>query len=217
LAVTDTGAGMDEATLGHVFEPFFTTKPKGQGTGLGLATVLGIAAQSGGHVFAASAPGQGTAFEVYLPAVDGIPNPERPAARSESESGRGTIVVVEDQAAVRQVVVRALRGHGFKVFEAGDAAEAFALVEQTGVPNLLLSDLVLPNESGLALAKRLRRAHPELPVLFMSADAERILANETPLPASDFIAKPFRPEDLVARVRTLIEGKGARDAAAPGA
>jgi two-component system cell cycle sensor histidine kinase/response regulator CckA len=205
LAVRDAGVGIDPETLPHVFEPFFTTKPTGMGTGLGLATVWGIATQLGGHVFVASRVGAGTTFEVYLPRATGeaVPKAVEPLA-ARAATGE-TIIVVDDQPQVRQVVVHALEHRGFRVLEAGSASEARRLAEAEPVgPRLLLSDVVMPEAGGVVLARRLRARHPDLAVLFMSGHAGEVASDSALVPGAAFIAKPFSPDDLVARVYELL-------------
>jgi signal transduction histidine kinase/CheY-like chemotaxis protein len=205
LTVTDSGRGMDDATQAHLFEPFFTTKPPGQGTGLGLATVASVAKQGNGHVFVSSGAGQGSTFEVYLPRVQ-----ETEAAASatspSSVTGAETIMVVDDQFQVRQVVARALERQGYDVLVASSAAEATRLGEGAGGrARLLLSDLVMPGDSGPSLARRLRENNPRLAVLFMSGYAEEAVGGEArSIPGASFISKPFSPDDLLRRVRELL-------------
>jgi two-component system cell cycle sensor histidine kinase/response regulator CckA len=204
LAVRDDGTGMDDETRARVFEPFFTTKPAGQGTGLGLATVWSVASQGSGHVFVASRPGQGSTFEVYLPRVSGVPTAEG-ATAPPSLAGAETVLVVDDQVQVRQVVARALERHGYRVVLASNASEAARLCEPPGPrPRLLLSDLVMPGDSGPALARRLREANPHLAVLFMSGYAEEAMGDARAIEGAAFIQKPFAPDALLAKVRDLL-------------
>jgi signal transduction histidine kinase len=203
LAVTDSGTGMDPQTQAKVFEPFFTTKPPGQGTGLGLATVWSVASQGDGHVFVASQPGQGSTFEVYLPRVLNLAR-EEIVAQPPSLEGAETVLVVDDQFQVRQVVARTLERHGYRVLVASSATEAARLCEGAR-PRLLLSDLVMPGDSGPSLARRLRQGNPQLAVLFMSGYAEEAVGGEArSIGGAAFIAKPFSPDDLLARVRELL-------------
>jgi len=205
LAVSDTGTGMDEQTRAHVFEPFFTTKPAGQGTGLGLATVWSVATEGKGHVFVSTQPSQGATFEVYLPRVMEAA-PQESGVAAVSLEGVETVLVVDDQLQVRQVVARSLERHGYRVLVASSGAEAARLCEHPGVrPRLLLSDLVMPGESGPSLARRLRERNPRLAVLFMSGYAEEAVGGDARMiEAAEFIAKPFSPDDLLARVRELL-------------
>lgn len=207
LSVTDTGAGMDWKTRNRAFEPFFTTKPVGQGTGLGLSTAYGIIKQSEGYIWLYSEPGQGTSVKVYLPLADGAVEQPRPV--SEPPRGQGeTILVVEDEEAVRSLVRRTLEDAGYKVVEAVDGKEGLNRVlaadPQVG---LVLCDVVLPEMSGDALGRRLASIRPELPILYMSGYpglevVERgMIAREVP-----FIEKPFNAENLALAVRRLLDG-----------
>jgi two-component system, cell cycle sensor histidine kinase and response regulator CckA len=208
LEVTDSGIGMDEETISHVFEPFFTTKSADRGTGLGLATVYGIVRQSGGFVWAYSEVGRGTTFKVYLPVVDAPVEPphERDHAGLLTARGR-TVLLVEDDAPVRAVVRRMLEAHGFTILEAGAGDEALALsdAEDPGSLDLLVADTVIPGPGGTVLAGRIRGRHPELRTLVMSGYSETIATGDVPLePGTEFIAKPFSPADLNAKLTTLL-------------
>jgi len=211
LTVSDTGEGMDQATLRHVFEPFFTTKPVGQGTGLGLSTVYGIVQQSGGLVSARSEPGRGTAFEIHLPQADGaegeIAAPARPPAAGTSE----TILVVEDEPTVRDIIARTLRKQGYTVLQAADGPAALELAGRRQVPlSLVIADVVMPGMSGGRLAARLAERWPHVPVLFTSGytgfDAvSRGLLDQ----GRDFIQKPLDPDVLAEKVREILEARKA--------
>jgi len=206
LAVSDTGHGMDQATLAHAFEPFFTTKGVGQGTGLGLATVYGIVKQSDGYVWAYSEPGQGTTIKLYLPVTDAAPEAAAmepaPAVAAKGE----LVLVVEDEAQVRTIAARALTEAGFRVLEAETGARALEIVRRNGHrPALMLVDVVMPGISGSELALELAQVVPGVPVLFTSGytDAE-ILRRGLLEPGAAFLAKPFSPEALVRAVRTRM-------------
>jgi CheY-like chemotaxis protein len=208
LEVQDTGVGIDEETLAHVFEPFFTTKEADEGTGLGLATVYGIVQQSGGFVWAYSEPGQGSTFKVYLPTVEAAVEvgAERPPQALISAGGR-TVLLVEDDPTVRSVVRRMLEAHGFAILEAaeGDAALELSDARTPGSLDLLVTDTVVPGPGGTALADRVRRRHPALRTVIMSGYSEALATGDVPLePGTEFIAKPFGPEDLNAKLRTLL-------------
>jgi two-component system cell cycle sensor histidine kinase/response regulator CckA len=208
LAISDDGCGMDAATRERLFEPFFTTKEAGKGTGLGLATVYGIVKQSGGHIWIYSEPGQGTTFRVYLPRIEGelaAPRLEPPAP---SAGGGETVLVVEDQESLRQLLTRLLTIAGYRVLAAAHGAEALRVVAaHDGAVHLLLTDVVMPGMGGLELRERLRATHPELRVLFMSGYTEEAVARHGVLdPARDFLGKPFTAAELARRVRARLDG-----------
>ena len=208
LAVTDTGAGMDEDTRTHVFEPFFTTKEERVGSGLGLATVYGTVKQCGGSIWVDSEPGRGARFEIYLPRVDEpLDTSEETGGVAPVAGGSETILVVEDDQLVRQLVVRILRGQGYAVLEAADAAEAESLArEHAGPIHLLVTDVVMPGGDGIGLAGRLAETRPETKVVYMSGYAERQPAGGGLfLPGAAFLAKPFTPSDLLRKVRDALD------------
>ena len=208
LTVSDNGIGMDEQTKAHLFEPFFTTKEKGQGTGLGLATVYGVVKQSGGYIWVDSEPGQGTTFKVYLPRVTGS-SPREPGIPAEPATFRGTetILLVEDEATVRTVVRDALERQGYTVLEAASAEAAIQIGERHHGPiHLLLTDMVMPVTSGGQLAVQLRRARPEIRVLFMSGYPDGAVVGRTePGQGVAYLEKPFGHEALARAVRQALE------------
>jgi two-component system, cell cycle sensor histidine kinase and response regulator CckA len=209
LAVSDTGVGMDEATSQRVFEPFFTTKELGKGTGLGLATVYGIVKQSGGDIWVYSEPGHGSAFKIYLPvvttflsaAVKVVPAPET------LQRGSETILLVEDDEAVRRLARLSLERMGYVVIEAGNPREALRAAERHALRiDLLLSDLIMPESDGEPLDARLRRAHPNLRVLYISGYAdEAVVRHGVIVEGTPFLQKPFTPLALSGKVREVLD------------
>jgi PAS domain S-box-containing protein len=210
LSVSDTGVGMDPETLQHAFEPFFSTKAMWEGTGLGLSTVYAIVTQTGGDIRVESEPGRGTRFVIYLPRAGQAGGRAVPAAES-SESvfaGTGTVLVVEDEEAVRGVVCETLLSAGYTVLQARNGREALELSERHGGPiDLLLTDVVMPEMGGAELARRLSGQRPGLRVLFMSGYAPSSFeSSQIALENASFIAKPFALESLALRVREALYG-----------
>jgi two-component system cell cycle sensor histidine kinase/response regulator CckA len=207
LSVSDTGHGMDEATKTHIFEPFFTTKEIGKGTGLGLAMVYGIVKQSGGFIWVESLPGKGTTFEIYLPQVTGkavIVEPEE--KNSPTPLGSETVLVVEDEAGVRELACQFLRVKGYTVLEAEGGQEALALSRShSGTIHLLLSDMVMPKMSGGELAAQLKAIRPDIRVAFMSGYSEFSRGDlGKGFPEAPVLQKPFSPASLVELVREAL-------------
>jgi PAS domain S-box-containing protein len=207
MTVTDTGHGMNETIQKEIFEPFFTTKGVGKGTGLGLSTVYGIIRQNGGWIDVWSEVGVGTTFKIYLPRIDACPEAERKVIIASSEGGGETILVVEDQKAVRSFAKTALRQHGYQVIEASDGDEALSVAKQhSGQIQLLVTDVVMPGLNGRELSIRLKELCPNLKVLFISGYTADVIANRGVLdPGVAFLHKPFGPEELAQKVREVLD------------
>jgi two-component system, cell cycle sensor histidine kinase and response regulator CckA len=208
LAVTDTGHGMDAATLQRIWEPFFTTKPRGEGTGLGLSSVYGAARQSGGFVWAESEPGRGTTVQVYWPEVRTEAEPDAVSSPlPEARGGSEAVLIVEDEDLVRAFVVRALRSHGYQCREARNAGEALRLIEQERARiDLVITDVVMPGMSGGRLGDRLALLRPGLPVLYTSAFVDEDVIRRGLLEQGrQFLQKPCTPSDLARKVREVLD------------
>jgi signal transduction histidine kinase/ActR/RegA family two-component response regulator len=207
LSVSDNGVGMDERTQARLFEPFFTTKELGRGTGLGLATVYGIVRQSGGHIRVSTRLHHGSTFTIYLPMAEGTAEPEIEAEGwADIPRGTGTILVVEDEDAVRYLACRVLRGNGYRVLEAADPAAALRIVQAEAQPiDLLVTDIVMPGMSGPVLAERLVAARPDLKVLYITGYAEEAIERQGALPAGGaLLEKPFTAQQLADSVRQAL-------------
>ena len=208
LAITDTGTGMSEEVKARIFEPFFTTKGVGQGTGLGLATCYGIVKQSGGQICVYSEPGRGTTFKIYLPQVE--PQTKVPIQRLDTpELPRGveTILLVEDDPALREMAATLLRRLGYTVLAAANGIEALNLQQQRDIGHidLLFTDVVMPHMSGKELADRVRMLFPLTKVLFTSAYTENAIAHQGVLnPGVALLQKPFTPSALASKVREVL-------------
>jgi CheY-like chemotaxis protein len=209
VSVSDTGVGMDDTVKQHLFEPFFTTKESGKGTGLGLATCYGIVKQHGGYISADSQLGRGTVFTIYLPlAVQ--PSDDLPmlTEREDLPHGRETVLLVEDEPAVRSLAVRVLRQQGYVILEATNGSEALRIVEtQPHVAiDLVLTDVVMPQMGGQALVNLLRAKLPSVKILFMSGYPDRSFNQDGTLDANiNFLQKPFLPGVLARKVRDVLE------------
>ena len=208
LAVTDSGIGMSKDVLAHIFEPFFTTKSVGHGTGLGLATVYGIVKQSDGYIWVESEPGDGTIFEIYLPRVEGEPSVERHRRPAGLVGGAETILLVEDEHAIREVTRIQLELLGYGVLEAENAQQAMVLFEQhEGNISLLLADVIMPGDNGRILGDKLKEKKPGLRILFMSGYTEdAVLRHSVTDSRETILIKPFSLEVLAARVREVLDG-----------
>jgi len=212
LAVSDTGTGMDAATMSRIFEPFFTTKETGKGTGLGLATVYGVVKQSGGYIWVYSEPGQGTSFKVYLPRVTEAPEPTRPGpAAAAPLRGSETVLLVEDDEMVRTLTRRMLEARGYTVLSASRGEDALGVVERHDGPiDLLVTDVVMPGMSGRAVAQRLLELRPGLKVLYLSGYTDDAIVRHGMLePGIAFLQKPFSADALARKVREVLDARPA--------
>jgi len=207
LSVTDFGCGIDERIKPHIFEPFFTSKEKGKGTGLGLATVYGIVKQSGGHIRVESQLGAGAVFRIYYPRVSGAVLPNALPKREIQGGGTETVLLVEDEAAVRRVVGDMLQRLGYTLLDAPDSRTAQKLVSEYEKPiQLLVTDVVMPEVSGRELARRLRTVRRDLKVLFMSGYADDAIMRQGVLdPGAAYLQKPFTPDALELKIRELLD------------
>jgi two-component system, cell cycle sensor histidine kinase and response regulator CckA len=207
LVVSDSGIGMDEATRARIFDPFFTTKGPGKGTGLGLSTVYGIVKQTGGFIWVQSTPGQGTTFEIYLPAVNETPSTAEPAPVEGGLSGTETVLLVEDNDELRAWTRRVLESAGYSVRVAADANEAARrFFEQAGLVDLLLTDVVMPGKNGRHLAEELTTGHPGLRVLYMSGYTNDTVVRHGVLEGTmSFLGKPFSASTLLHAVRRTLD------------
>ncbi|MHB8834361.1 MAG: hybrid sensor histidine kinase/response regulator [Candidatus Methylomirabilia bacterium] len=207
LSLTDTGCGMDKATMDRLFEPFFTTKEKGKGTGLGLATAHGIVKQSGGQIWAFSEPGRGTTFKICLPRTEAPAGALVVDAGGEAPRGRGELILlVEDEAPLRELCETILTQLGYRVSVAADGLEALRRVREQGLkPDLVVTDVIMPGMSGAEIARELRRDRPDLKVLYMSGYSDDAIARHGVLEAGiNFVEKPFTEPVLAAKVREAL-------------
>jgi signal transduction histidine kinase/CheY-like chemotaxis protein len=207
ITVTDTGVGMDAETQARIFEPFFTTRPREEGTGLGLATVSGIVQQSGGVIEVESEPGEGTTFRIYLPRVDVSPEPKaQPVASRVGPRGHETLLLVEDQAPLREMLREALQLVGYRVLVAADGEEAVGAARRhRGRLDLLITDVVMPRLDGCELARRLSAERPGLRVLYMSGHGLDTATRRGMIEGGTLLEKPFSTETLSLRVREALD------------
>jgi CheY-like chemotaxis protein len=210
IAVSDTGHGMDKETQSRIFEPFFTTKEKGKGTGLGLSTVYGIVKQSNGYVFAESQIGIGTTFYVYLPRVEDRIEELGPAPAQELEKGGcETVLLVEDEESVRELVRVTLVSRGYRVLEAENGECGLRLAEESKTPiDLLVTDVVMPGMGGRELAKKIVAMRPGTRVLYLSGYTEdTVITQGTDNPGTSFLQKPFTLQKLTTKVREVLRAR----------
>ena len=210
LTISDNGVGMDRATQAHIFEPFFTTKQAGKGTGLGLATVYGIVKQSGGHIWVYSEPGRGTTFKIYLPRVMGTGEvKQRQIKYADAAKPGETVLLIEDEVAVRTLARRVLESRGFKVLDAGTGAAAVQIAQEHDGPiHLMLCDVVLPDMNGREIGERIISLRTETRPLFMSGYTDDDAKLQGVIDArAPFLEKPFTPDLLTRRVREVLDSE----------
>ena len=208
MAITDTGSGMNQETQARIFEPFYTTKEKGHGTGLGLSTVYGIVKQSGGEIALYSEPGSGTCFKIYLPKAHAASESSIVEASTPAPvCGSETILVVEDEAALRDLVANGLKRCGYSVFQAPDgptALEKFGRGDN-GPIDLIVTDVIMPRMNGKEMVSRLKTAHPEAKILYISGYTDDAIVNHGVLaPGTPFLHKPFTLDQLIHKIQTLL-------------
>ncbi|MFC1574306.1 ATP-binding protein, partial [Candidatus Latescibacterota bacterium] len=208
LAVTDDGIGMNEETKAKIFEPFFTTKNVGEGTGLGLATCYGIIKQNKGYIWVYSEPGKGTTFKIYLPR--NIKESGEKTVKKESSPSPGgseTIIIVEDEEAVKNMIIRMLSTQGYNVFSASNGSEALELIEKNNIaPDLLITDVIMPHMGGRELQLIVSSIQPSVKTLFISGYTGKILSlHGLDDPDVEIIRKPFPQELLLGKVRMILD------------
>lgn len=210
LAISDTGHGMDAEVKRHLFEPFYTTKPVGQGTGLGLAMIFGTVKQSGGTIEVYSEVGQGTTFKIYLPKIEGQVEPvAQPCSTPEMPEASGTILLVEDEASVRELAAKILKRLGYTVLPAPNGGEAFLLAEKYHDRiDLLMTDVIMPGMNGRELSSRLRQIRPDMEILFTSGYTANVIVHHGVLDENvNFLGKPYSMQALANKVRQVLQSK----------
>ena len=206
LTVADNGSGMDDATRKRAFDPYFTTKAPGKGTGLGLSMVYGIVKQNGGFIFLDTRPGKGTTFRIYFPATEAVPEEKEEKKEAVVRGGAETILLAEDEEAIRNLAERSLRGYGYEVLVARDGAEAVALFEAHPEIAIAVLDVVMPRMGGKEALDAMRRLRPDLKALFTSGySTDRIHESFVLLPGIEFLPKPYGPASLARRVREVLD------------
>jgi CheY-like chemotaxis protein len=204
ISVSDNGVGMDSETVDHIFEPFFSTKKEGSGSGLGLATVYGIVKQHNGYIWAESAPGKGTTFSLFFPRIDqGADTVRSSALRRSKADKRETILVVEDEPAVRKLAATVLQKNGYNVLEAADPGQAVRIAREHGARiDLLLTDVIMPEMNGKELYSKIVDLRPQIKVIFMSGYTDDVIAHHGVLDEGlHFLQKPF---SIGALARTVV-------------
>ena len=209
LEVEDSGKGMDAQTKARIFEPFFTTKELGKGTGLGLSTVYGVVKQSGGYIWVESEEGKGTKFQIFLPqSGESVPSAGSESGSSSSASGFGTILLAEDEEAVRELASEFLKASGYTVLVAKNGIDALAIAERhRGSIHVLVTDVVMPRMRGTELARRVKRRYPDLKIVYMSGYLEHDSQDNDFEAESEFLQKPFTRESLLRKIREAFESK----------
>jgi two-component system, cell cycle sensor histidine kinase and response regulator CckA len=209
LSVGDTGCGMSFEVQAHLFEPFFTTKPQGKGTGLGLSTIYGIIKQSGGHIWVESEPGQGTTFRIYLPRIDEPADSVAAVETRTAPQGSETILLVEDEDAVRHLLRDVLKRYGYSVLDAANGGDAIELCRSHPGPiDLVVTDMVMPQISGWEVADAVSALRPKAKIIYMSGYIEHVVVEERVLDTGvAFLGKPFTPEALGRKVREVLDGE----------
>jgi two-component system NtrC family sensor kinase len=206
LAVADTGTGMDDETRKRAFEPYFTTKAPGKGTGLGLSMVYGIVKQNGGFVFLDTCPGKGTTFRIYFPASVVVSEEKAEKGEAAVKGGTETILLAEDEEAIRNLAERCLRGYGYDVLRASNGEEAIALFEAHPEISIAVLDVVMPRLGGKEALDAMRLHRPDLKALFTSGySTDRIHESFVLLPGIEFLPKPYGPASLARRVREVLD------------